>query len=65
MANKLISALKENKNDIRKKVFVATTITVGVIAGALIVSRLKDNSQNVLLVIPEVAEAIADAAPTE
>ncbi len=65
MPNKLITALKENKNDARKKLLVATAITVGVIATAVVLSRLKDQTTNVLLVTTELGETIADNTPTE
>lgn len=62
MPNKLITALKENKNDIRKKVVIATAVSVGVIATAVVLSKMKDNAVDVLVVTTESAEAIADAA---
>ena len=62
MPNKLVTALKENKNDIRKKVVIATAVTVGVIATAVVLSKMKDNAVDVLVVTTESAEAIADAA---
>lgn len=62
MANKLITAFKENKNDFRKKVIIATGITVAAVAGAIVVSKLKDNSTEVLLVTTDAAEAIAEVA---
>ncbi|WMI34475.1 membrane protein [Microbacterium phage Damascus] len=62
MPNKLITALKENKNDIRKKIVIATAVSVGVIATAVVLSKMKDNAVDVLVVTTESAEAIADAA---
>ena len=62
MPNKLITALKENKNDVRKKVIIATAVTVGVIATAVVLSKMKDQTENVLLITTEAGEAIADAA---
>lgn len=62
MANKLVTALKENKNDVRKKVIIATAVTVGVIATAVVLSKMKDQTENVLLITTEAGEAIADAA---
>src|SRR5690606_24685273 len=50
MPNKLVTALKENKNDIRKKVVIATAVTVGVIATAVVLSKMKDNAVDVLVV---------------
>jgi len=61
MANKLVTALKENKNDVRKKVIIATAVTVGVIATAVVLSKMKDQTENVLLITTEAGEAIADA----
>ncbi|QCG77537.1 hypothetical protein SEA_DIZZYRUDY_40 [Microbacterium phage DizzyRudy] len=62
MPNKLVTALKENKNDIRKKIVIATAVSVGVIATAVVLSKMKDNAVDVLVVTTESAEAIADAA---
>ena len=62
MTNKLITALKENENDIRKKIVIATAVSVGVIATAVVLSKMKDNAVDVLVVTTESAEAIADAA---
>lgn len=61
MAN-IVTALKENKNDIRKKVIIATTVTVGVIATAVVLSKMKDNLTDVLVVTTEGAEALAETA---
>ena len=61
MPNKLVTALKENKNDVRKKVIIATAVTVGVIATAVVLSKMKDQTENVLLITTEAGEAIADA----
>ena len=61
MSNKLITALKENKNDVRKKVLVATAITVGVVATAVVLSKMKDNNVDVLVLTTEAGEAIAEA----
>lgn len=62
MPNKLITALKENKNDIRKKVVISAAVTVGVIATAVVLSKMKDNATDVILITTEAGEAIADAA---
>lgn len=62
MANKLITALKENKNDVRKKVIIATAVTVGVLATAVVLSKMKDNATDIILVTTEGAEALADVA---
>lgn len=62
MSNKLITALKENKNDVRKKVLIATAVTVGVIATAVVLSKMKDNNVDVLVLTQEAGEAVADAA---
>lgn len=60
MPNKLITALKENKNDIRKKVVITAAVTVGVIATAVVLSKMKDNNVDVLLLTPA-GETLADA----
>lgn len=62
MPNKLITALKENKNDVRKKIVIATAVTVGVIATAVVLSKMKDNNVDVILLTEAGAEAIAEAA---
>ena len=62
MPNKLVTALKENKNDVRKKVIIATAVTVGVIATAVVLSKMKDQTENVLLITTEAGAAIADSA---
>lgn len=62
MPNKFVTALKENKGDIRKKVIVSAAITVGVIATAVVLSKMKDNTADVILLTPAATEAIADAA---
>lgn len=60
MPNQLITALKENKNDLRKKVLIATAVTVGVVATAVVLSKMKDNTTDVLLLTPA-GETLADA----
>jgi hypothetical protein len=62
MTNKLVTALKENKNDVRKKVLIATAVTVGVIATAVVLSKLKDNNVDVILLTEAGADALAEAA---
>ena len=61
MANKLITALKENTNDVRKKVLISAAITVGVIAAALVLSKMKDQTETILVLTTEAGDAIADA----
>lgn len=61
MDNKLIAAVKENKGDIRKKIVIVAAVTVGVIATAVVLSKLKDSTTDVLLVTADSADAIADA----
>lgn len=60
----LVQAIKENKDGVRTKLIVATTITVGVITTAIVLSKMKDNLVDVVLVTPEAAEALIEA-PTE
>lgn len=60
--NNFVTALKENKNDIRKKVLITAAVSVGVIATAVVLSKMKDSTTDVLLVTTEAAEAITDAA---
>lgn len=64
MANKLITALKENKNDVRKKLVIATAVTVGVIATAVVLSKMKDASTDVVILSP-VGETPAIDLPVE
>lgn len=60
MPNKFLSALKENKNDVRKKVIIATAVTVGVVATAIVLSKMKDNTTDVLLLTPAGENLVAD-----
>lgn len=60
MTNKLVTALKENKNDVRKKLVIATAVTVGVIATAVVLSKMKDASTDVVILSP-IGEATVDA----
>lgn len=61
MPNKFIAALKENKSDVRKKVIIATAVTVGVVATAVVLSKMKDNTTDVLLLTPAEVDVVADA----
>ena len=64
MANKLITAVKENKNDVRKKLIIATAVTVGVIATAVVLSKMKDASTDVVILSP-IGETPAIDIPVE
>lgn len=60
---KLFTAIKTNP-DVRKKVLVATGITVAAVAAGVVLATLKDNTENVLVLV-EGAETLTDAAITE
>jgi len=64
VANKLITAVKENKNDVRKKLIIATAVTVGVIATAVVLSKMKDASTDVVILSP-IGETPAIDIPVE
>lgn len=57
----LITALKENKNDVRKKVLIATAVTVGVIATAIVLTKMRTDRVDVLVLSEDGVEALADA----
>jgi len=59
MAIKLITALKENKNDIRKKVIITAGITVAAVAAGVVLAKMNDK-----LVWVELSPEVADAAAT-
>lgn len=65
MPNKLITALKENKGDVRKKVIIVTAVSAAVIGTAIVLSKMKDNTTDVLLLTPAGDNVIADAVLTE
>lgn len=65
MANKLFTALKENTNGARTKALIATGITVAVIGTAVVLSKMKDSSVDVLVLTESAVDAIADNVPTE
>lgn len=66
MANKLITALKENKNDARKKLAIAVTVTAAAIAAGIILTKIANDQREILLVSPvEVGEAVTIDVPTE
>lgn len=60
--NKLIVAMKENK-DVRKKVIIATGITVAAVAAGIILAKMKDSTEKVLVITDVAAEAISDVTP--
>lgn len=62
--NKLITALKENKNDIRKKVLIVAGVTVAAVAAGVILTKLKDNTVDILIVSEDALTPIAEAVPT-
>jgi len=66
MSNKFVTALKENKQNLRKKVIITTAVTVGVIATAVVLSKMKDSSAagEVYDVLSETAEGVITLAPT-
>lgn len=59
--NRFITALKENENDIRKKVLVAVGITTAAVVAGVVLAKMKDQSENVLVVIEEAAESVSEA----
>lgn len=61
----IIQAIKENKDGVRTKLIVATTVTVGVIATAIVLSKTKDNLVDVIVVPSETLDSIVEAAPAE
>lgn len=65
MSNKFVTALKENKQNLRKKVIITTAVTVGVIATAVVLSKMKDSSAagEVYDVLSETAEGVITLAP--
>lgn len=52
MPNKLITALKENKNDARKKLAIAVTVTVAAIAAGIVLTKIANDQREVILVSP-------------
>lgn len=52
----IVTALKENKNDFRKKFIITTTVGVGVILTAVVLSKLKDNNVDVIVLSPVEAD---------
>lgn len=66
MPNKLITALKENKNDIRKKVIIVAGITVAAVAAGIVLTKLNaDTKEVILLTTTDAAESLADSIPSE
>lgn len=64
--NKFIAALKENKNDIRKKLAIGVGITVTAVAVGVILTKVVQQNSEVLVLVPdEVVDTIIDNAPTE
>lgn len=61
MPNKLITALKENKNDIRKKVVIVGSIVAATVVAGVVLSKLADQ-EKLVLVLEEASENVADAA---
>lgn len=63
---KLITALKENKNDARKKLAIAVGLTVAAVAAGVILTKIANDQREVILVSPlEFADAIVTDIPTE
>jgi hypothetical protein len=61
MANKLFTALKEDTNDARKKAVIVVGVSIAVIGGAVLLSKMKDNTVDVLVLTEGAVDAIADA----
>lgn len=58
----IVTTLKENKN-LRNKVIITAAVTVGVIATAVVLSKLKDQNVDVIVLSPvegAVAEVTSD-----
>lgn len=66
MPNKLIVALKENKNDIRKKLAIGVGITIAAVAAGVLLTKYANDQREVLLVTPVEFESLPDIdIPTE
>lgn len=63
MPAKFVTAFKKNENDFRKKVIVIAGITVAAIAAGVVLSKMKDSTENVILVFEEAADTAATALP--
>lgn len=61
MSNKLITALKENKNDIRKKLVIVGSVVVATVVAGVVLTRIAAERENVILVLEEATEAVTDA----
>ena len=62
-----ITAFKENNNNFRKRVIVLTAVSVGVIATAVVLSKMKDTAAAGELydVLGESADGVLTLAPSE
>ena len=62
-----ITAFKENNNNFRKRVIVLTAVSVGVIATAVVLSKMKDSAAAGELydVLSESADGVLTLAPSE
>lgn len=66
MSNKFVTALKTNENNFRKKVLIATGITVAAVAAGVVLTKMNADLKEVIIVAPsDVVEVITDSAPTE
>lgn len=64
MASKLITALKENKNDTRKKVVVIGTIVVATVVAGIVLTKLNANQRDVIVLTEtggDLLETVTDA----
>ena len=53
MPNRLIEAVKENKNDIRKKLVIAAGITVAAVAVGVVLAKVASQQTDLVFVLPE------------
>lgn len=62
-----ITAFKENNNNFRKRVIVLTAVSVGVIATAVVLSKMKDSAAagELYEVLGESADGVLTLAPSE
>ena len=62
-----ITAFKENNNNFRKRVIVLTAVSVGVIATAVVLSKMKDTAAagELYEVLGESADGVLTLAPSE
>ena len=62
-----ITALKENNNNFRKRVIIFAAVSVGVIATAVVLSKMKDSAAagELYEVLDQSADGVLTLAPSE